>query len=183
MTKKRWIAVLSALGIVIAAALTTAAVMPTTARRTPPRTTRRCCARRPTTTADRAHHDDARDHDDRRPREAAASRCRRRPIPMRRRRSIQIGSIEIPKIGLAAPGVRRHHAHRDRSRPGPLARFGAAVPARQHRVPRAPGHAHASVPEPRPPFAGRPDHLPHAGQRLRLQGHGHADRRRRPLST
>ncbi len=173
MTKKRWVALLSVLGIVVAAALTTAAVMnggdqhsaddspllvPSTTATTVPRTT--------TTHAE---------PDDHRPRQAPASdTAARRPVrgdadrPGRQHRD--------PEDRAGAPGVRRHHPHGDRPRSRPLARIRAAVPAGQQRVPRAPGHPHAPVPQPRPVVAGRSDHLPHAGTRLRVPRDGHADR-------
>ena len=138
----------AALGIVLAAALTTAAVT-SGGRSRAATTTRRLLRAAPTTTAG----DDRRR---RRPRTKptttmlAHARSRRRPIPYATAPIIQIGVDRDPEDRLAAPDLRRHHAHGDRPRTRSLARLGAAVPARQHGVPRAPGDAHASVPESRP---------------------------------
>ena len=99
MTRKRWIAALSALGIVIAATLTTAAVMSrsdarsaddsplvvpstTSTSRTTPRT---ATTRTTTTTVDLSKLS--------RPQPAPSNAYAPTPI-------IQIGTIEIPKIGL-----------------------------------------------------------------------------------
>ena len=102
MTRKRWIAALSALGIVIAATLTTAAVMSrsdarsaddsplvvpstTSTSRTTPRT---ATTRTTTTTVDLSKLS--------RPQPAPSNPYAPTPI-------IQIGTIEIPKIGLLHP--------------------------------------------------------------------------------
>jgi sortase A len=99
VTKKRWIAALSALGIVIAAALTTAAVMhhggnrsaddsPLVAPSTTSSSTARTATHATTTTFDLSKLP----HPDAPPADPYAA------VPV-----IQIGSIEIPKIGLLHP--------------------------------------------------------------------------------
>ena len=183
MTKKRWIALSSVLGIVIAAALTTAAVMNhgerharrrRLAARSCPSTT--ATTVRPTTTT-RIDDDDGRSarscpHPEPPPADPYAAT----PI-------VQIGSIQIPKIGLLHPVFEGITLTVIDHGPGSLARIRDAVSGRQHRVPGPSGHAHPSVPQSRPPFSGRSDRVPHAGPRLRLQGDRHADRAADALCT
>src|SRR6476661_7405233 len=103
MTRKRWIAAVSALGIVIAATLTTAAVMTTSDARSTddsplvvPATssTTRTTARPTTTRASTTTTVDLSKLS--RPQPAPSNAYAPTPI-------IQIGTIEIPKIGLLHP--------------------------------------------------------------------------------
>ena len=100
-----------------------------------------------------AHHGRAADHAGGRTRRPAGPRGLARPTPTPPTPEVVHGTIALPDHRRDPAPARGRHAHGHRPGPQPLARHGAAGPARQRRGRRPPGDPHPAVPRPRP--AGR----------------------------